>query len=104
MQNFSRLGKADYFCGVNLPVYEVTAMHKTDLYYSHKKLEDLLTERTYGKVFIHFGIKESAGNMDMFIAGYQDLIDLIRELQPDTKGCEQWAKWLIEKAGWLNIP
>lgn len=174
LQNLSRLGKADYFCGVNLTVYEVTAMHKTDLYYSHKKLEDLLTERTYGKVFIHFGINESAGNIDMFIAGYQDLIDLIRALQPDAviilqaimpvtrgyatrsiflpenlammngriqelavddhfryidvrewcadedgflleeytndgchpdaKGCEQWAKWLIEKAGWLNIP
>lgn len=174
LQNLSRLGRADYFCGVNLTVYEVTVMHKTDLYYSHKKLEDLLTERTYGKIFIHFGINESAGNIDMFIAGYQDLIDLIREHQPDAviilqaimpvtrgyaarpiflpehmammnarirslavdehfryidprewcadeegflleeytndgchpdaKGCEAWAEWLMEKAGWLNIP
>lgn len=84
LQNFSRLGKADYFCGVNLTVYEVTVMHKTDLYYSHKTLVDLLTERTYGKIFIHFGINESAGNIDMFIAGYQDLIDLIREKQPNA--------------------
>lgn len=174
IQNCSRLGKADYFCGVNLTVYEVTAMHKSDLYYSHKKLADLLTERTYGKIFIHFGINESAGNIDMFIAGYQDLIDLIRERQPDAvivlmaimpvtrgyatrsiflpehltmmngriqalavdehfryidvrewcadedgflleeytvdgchpdaKGCEAWSQWLMEKAGWLNIP
>lgn len=174
LQNFARPGKADFFCGVNLTVYEVTIMHKTDLYYSHKKLEDLLTERTYGKIFIHFGINESAGNIDMFIAGYRDLIQLIREHQPDAviilqaimpvtrgyaarpiflpehmsmmneriralavdehfryidprewcadeegflleeytndgchpdaKGCEAWAAWLLEKAGWLNIP
>ena len=174
LQNLARLGTADYFCGVNLTVYEVTAMHKSDLYYSYKKLEDLLTERTYGKIFIHFGINESSGNIDIFIAGYQDLINLIREHQPDAviilqaimpvtrgyatrsiflpehlnmmngriqalavdehfryidprewcadeegflleeytkdgchpdaKGCEAWAAWLMEKAGWLNIP
>lgn len=174
LQNLARLGKADYFCGVNLTVYEVTAMHKSDLYYSHKKLVDLLTERTYGKIFIHFGINESSGNIDIFIAGYQDLIDLIRQYQPDAviilqaimpvtrsyatrsiflpehlnmmnsriqalavdehfryidprewcadeegflldaytndgchphgNGCEVWAAWLTEKAGWLNIP
>ena len=23
---------------------------------------------------------------------------------PDAKGCEAWATWLLEKAGWLNIP
>ena len=174
LMNFGRLGTADYFCGVNQTVYEITAVHKSDLYFSHKTLKQLLSEKTYGKIFIHFGINESAGDIEMFISAYQGLIDMIRELQPDAyiilqaimpvtrgyatrpiflpenlnmmnsriqalatdnhfryidvrewiadeegfmleeytndgchphaDGCQKWAEWLIEKAGWLQIP
>ncbi len=169
------LGDADYFCGVNQNVYGILTERLSDIDYVGLTLSEVLNRKTYGKVFIHFGINECAGNVELYASAYQTLIDLIRKYQPDAyiiiqatlpvvqgysggdpcyepenlasrserirqlvtddhmrylevpdvlvdengylredctrdgchphaEGVKLWASWLLEQAGWLQIP
>lgn len=79
-----RLGDADYFCGVNQSVYSILTERLSDTDYVDCTLSEVLNRKTYGKVFIHFGINECAGNVEVYVSAYQRLIDLIRKYQPDA--------------------
>lgn len=84
MMSTSRLGKADYFCASSLTVYGVTEIKCADTGFAKQTLGSLLSNKTYGKIYIHLGINELGGNLDSMMDQYQRLIDLIREKQPDA--------------------
>lgn len=79
-----RLGDADYFCGVNQSVYSILTERFSDIDFVDCSLYEVLNRKTYGKVFIHFGINECAGNVEVYASAYQRLIDIIRKYQPDA--------------------
>lgn len=78
------LGKAHYFCDHGLSVFDVrhTKCHSKDFYST--RLDGLLTQFTYGKIYIMLGINGMYMPHDDIIAEYVKLIDLIQELQPDA--------------------
>lgn len=84
MKQYGRLGEADYFCNVNQTVYAIAQSPLSDNSFSNMTLEKLLSSRTYGKIFLNFGINESAGDVEMFISAYDELLRRIRELQPEA--------------------
>lgn len=79
-----RLGNADYFTEVNLAVYGVMNIKLSDQNFQNQSLESLLSGKTYGKIYIHFGINECGGFPDEFAAQYQALIEMIRGKQPEA--------------------
>lgn len=85
LKQLQRLGNADYFCSVNQTVYAIAKASLSDNHFSNMTLEGLLTSRTYGKIILNFGINESAGDVEMFITAYAELLRWIRELQPEAK-------------------
>lgn len=85
MKQLGRLGQADYFCNVNQTVYAIAKSTLSDRDFSDMTLEKLLSTRTYGKIFLNFGINESAGDIEMFISAYDELLQQIHALQPQAK-------------------
>ena len=50
-----------------------------------KKLEDILLEKQYGKIYIMLGINElGRGTPDSFCEQFQSIVDKIRSLQPEA--------------------
>lgn len=81
---YHRLGESEFFCGVNQTIYGITSAELSDTHFISWNLRKVLGLRSYGKIFIHMGINETAGDVDMFLDGYRHLIDVIRQNQPDV--------------------
>ena len=86
LQNMGRLGDACYFSAGALTIYELMQVKAEDRTFAEQSLASLLASRNFGKIYIHFGINELGGvlNMDNFVARYQWIIDMLREAQPDA--------------------
>lgn len=84
LKGMGRLGDAVYFCKGGLSVFGVMSTTASDWYTYEQTLEHLLTNRKFGKIYIHLGINELGGDMDDIISQYQKLIDMIHEKQPDA--------------------
>lgn len=81
---YARLGEADYFCSTGLSVYTVLKKECSDTNFPSQTLEELLDSRTYGKVLIGLGINESGSDIESFAKAYRNLVDLVREKQPNA--------------------
>ena len=84
LKDYARLGKADYFCGISMSVFDVRQRYCADRDYGSTSLRWVLENNTYGKIYIHLGLNDISGDLDMVMASYQELIDMIRELQPNA--------------------
>lgn len=81
---FARSGNADYFCDVGLQVYSVMEKELEDVGFPKQTLETLLTNKTYDKIFICFGLNEAGYPIRSFEQRYQHLLTTIRTLQPEA--------------------
>ena len=84
LRDIARLGDAHYFCDLSMTVFKVMDYSVYDKGFGREHLDDVLKENQYGKVFIHLGLNECSTRHDLVIEKYQELIDLIKELQPDA--------------------
>ena len=84
MQTYGKLGEADYFAEVGLSVYGVqsTRVYVKDV--GKVNLKTLLTKKDYGKIYIYLGLNEIMGIHDTLIQKYQELIEMIQEVEPDA--------------------
>lgn len=99
LRGLGRLGKADYFCKEGLTVYGAMSVRLSDRNFGQTNLEKLLQSKTYGKIYIHLGINELKSGADTVMAGYYDLLDLIRQYQPDAVIVIQAVMSVSEKMG-----
>lgn len=98
LQFVNRLGEADYFCDVGMTVYGVRSIRCYDDGFGGKKyLKNVLEQNSYGKVFIHLGLNECGGVHDNLMAEYEELVALVRELQPDAVIILQEVMTVTEK-------
>lgn len=84
LRDCARLGEADYFCEFSMTVFTVHQWKCWDYGEPEKTLETVLTEKQYGKVFIHLGLNECGREQDLVMEKYAELVDYIREKQPDA--------------------
>lgn len=84
LRAYHRMGESEFFCSTNQTVYGIRSVKLSDTHFAGWKLRQVLSMRTYGKIIFHFGINECAGDVEMFLSSYRDLIELVRELQPDA--------------------
>ena len=74
--------KADFYCGTSMTIFgvldsDVTVNGVTGLY-------NVLAAKQYGKVYIMFGINECGYDTDYFLKQYANVIDTIRQYQPNA--------------------
>lgn len=84
LSQYGRLGKADYFADVGLTVFNVWDKSLSDSGFSGKTLQQLLSERSYGKIYIMLGINEIGYPFSGVLNQYESVLGTIRELQPDA--------------------
>ncbi len=97
LQTYARLGNADYFCDVGMNVFNVRTSYVKDYNFSETTLQKLLEKKTYGKILICLGLNEAGYPYDNVMAGYKQLIDLVREKQPEAVIILQSVMTVTEK-------
>lgn len=85
MQWFAPIGNADYFATVGMSVFNCLYERASDDDFSNLKLGELLATTQYGKIFINLGINECGYGHSDLIEQYQEVVDFIRQAQPDAK-------------------
>ncbi len=84
LRDYARLGKAEYFCQVGMTVYGVLDAKCGDTNFGDTTLGDLLSTRSYGKIYVNLGLNECGSSHKSIISKYRQLLDLIQEKQPDA--------------------
>lgn len=97
LSTYGRLGDAHYFAEVGMTVYNARSVKKSSTNYSKTNLAGLLSKYEYGKIYIHLGLNEIMTDWDQLFTRYQELIDLIREKQPDAVIILQGIMTVTEK-------
>lgn len=84
LYEYADLGGADVFASTGMNVYKV---FDTELEVGHvgkTTLEYLLTEKSYGKIYVMLGINELGYVYEETLTAYKAILDKIHELQPDA--------------------
>ena len=97
LRDYARSGNADYFCTVGMSVFNYSDRTASDNDFSKQTLESLLSNRTYGKIFISLGINECGYSTSSLIKAYTKLVNRVRELQPNAKIILQGIITVTEK-------
>lgn len=97
LRDYARSGNADYFCTVGMSVFNYGDRTASDKNFSKQTLESLLSNRTYGKIFISLGINECGYSTSSLIKAYSKLVNRVRELQPNAKIILQGIITVTEK-------
>lgn len=84
LRNYAPLGEADYFCMIGLNSFNIWDQWIYVKGIGDTTLNRLLDTQTYGKVYIHLGTNECGYPVEMVLSAYQELVDTIREKQPDA--------------------
>lgn len=84
LQICSELQEPDYFCDVGMSVFNALEISVKLEDGNRYTLEQLLSERSYSKIYIHMGTNEVSGDEDWIMGAYGEMIDLIRKYQPDA--------------------
>ena len=79
IRDYGTLTNADYFCDVGL-----STNGAANTVIDGRSLNDMLSSKTYGKVYVMLGINEVANDLEYTASAYRQLIDTIKEKQPGT--------------------
>lgn len=85
LRDYARSGNAEYFCSVGMSVFNFKSRTASDKNFSDQKLEKLLSSKTYDKIFISLGINECGYPLSTLMNAYTDLVDMVRQYQPNAK-------------------
>lgn len=85
LREYCRSGNAEYFCDVGMSVFNYKDKALSDKNFSNKSLKSLLSGKTYDKIFISLGINECGYPASTLIKAYQELVDMVRQAQPNAK-------------------
>lgn len=85
LRDYARSGNADYFCTINMSVFNYSDASASDNDFSSQTLESLLGTETYGKIIITLGINECGYPASSLVNAFSEMIDTIRSLAPDAK-------------------
>lgn len=84
MMEYSEL-ESDFFAGVGMTVYNVLDETVSVPDVGKVTLEQLLSNKSYDKIYLMLGINELGYDMDQTVDVYEELLDFLRELQPEAR-------------------
>lgn len=79
---YGYLDNADYFADVSMTVFKLQTAKLAVNGNEKVSLETVLTQNTYGKVYIMVGINELGHNREQALAKYEELINTVEATQP----------------------
>ncbi len=79
IKEYGTLKNADYFCSVGLSAYKIN-----NEYIDGFSFKDKLNSKGYGKIYIMLGINEVANDTEYTISAFRNIIETVREYQPDA--------------------
>lgn len=72
---------ADFLCETSLTIHKVMEQN----FKGHGTVKEVLERKDYGKIYISVGINElGTGTTEHFIAKYEEVIDMLKELEPEA--------------------
>lgn len=84
LREYGTLDNADYFANAGLNLYTVGSA-KLEIQKGAKiTLEEMLSQKSYGKVYLMLGINELGYNYDTTIEKYGAFVDYLQQMQPDA--------------------
>ena len=84
LMEYTNVG-ADFFATVGMSVYNIHDDAVAVPNVGRVTLEELLANKSYGKIYIMLGINEVGYNQERTIGEYADLVHQVRAAQPDAK-------------------
>lgn len=84
LSEYGGLGNAEVVADTGMSVYKVFNKRFTLRSGEKKKLEELLTERQFGKIYIMLGVNELGYHFEPTVEKYTEMLARIEELQPDA--------------------
>lgn len=106
VSQYSRLGGADYFACEGMTVFDLFSSYASDENFDRTSLENLLSQRQYGKIFIMLGLNEAGYPMESLKKAYGSDLDQIQQLQPDAEVrvilLFGLSKWKADKVSYMT--
>lgn len=84
IMEYSGLNDADFFCSTGMSVFDVLRERISVPNVGKVTLKELLTNKTYGKIYIMLGINELGYEFNNIINKYTEVLDFITTNQPNT--------------------
>ncbi len=86
MRMYSGITGADFFCGKSMSIDKVMGGKQVNINGSNMSVFDVLSSKQYTRIYICLGMNELGWvSVDDFCTQYQQLLDKIKELQPDAE-------------------
>lgn len=84
LSEYAGIDGADFFANVGMNVYNIHQKAVSVPSVGKVTLTDLLNNKKYGKIYLMLGINEIGYPFENTVAKYKELIDFVREKQPDA--------------------
>lgn len=87
LREYSSVSQADYYAATGLTIYKALDSKIVSMDGSKDKIsiDEALKQKQFGKIYIMLGINEmGTGTVDSFIEKYTEVINHIRQLQPEA--------------------
>lgn len=87
LRKYTQLGEASFFAETGMSIHNIfdKKLLEPTISEEKKSLEEVLTENTYGKIYLMVGINElGRGTADTYFTAYKTVLDRIRQLQPEA--------------------
>lgn len=84
IMEYAGLNEATFFCDTGMSVFNVRKDRISVPSIGKVTLDELLAEKKYGKIYIMLGINELGYEFDSIVDKYSELIDFVKNTQPDA--------------------
>ena len=84
IKEYGNIDGADFFATEGMSVYSIYQQSINISGVGDVSLQTLLKNKTYGKIYIMMGINELGYDLSDNAEAYRELVDMIREYQPDA--------------------
>lgn len=85
IMEYAGLNDADFFCSVGMNVFDIFKTRVSVPRVGKVTLNELLPNKKYGKIYLMLGINELGYNFKSIINKYGELIEFIKNSQPDAQ-------------------
>lgn len=84
IMEYAGISEADFFCDTGMSVFNLQGKRISVPDVGKVTLEELLTNKKYGKIYVMLGINELGYNFDSIVKRYKEVIDYIEGKQPQA--------------------
>lgn len=85
LSEYGDLGNAEVLADSGMNVYKIFGKEFDTASGEKKRLETILSERQFGKIYVMLGINELGYDPDQTVARYEALVERLEESQPEAK-------------------